>query len=115
MIPLKEVLGAPDRDHLRRILNASMSGSRAQATFYSKVGEFLRDDTYVDEGAVDALRNLPQEERERVLSELVWRVTCHLDGSITTVQGVNTFPLGKVFSAVQSIEAGRDLFCVVAR
>ncbi len=109
MIPLSDVLGAPDREHLRRIL---ARGPSSPGTSHSKAAEFLRDDSYAEENAAESLKALSQADRERVLSDLVWRVTCWLDGSMTSVVGTNTFALGKGFSAVQSEQGGRDIFCL---
>jgi len=112
MIRFSDALSAKDREHLRKILNASLSTTKSGLRAMSSVGEFLRDDTYIDDGALQAWKELAQPERERLISELIWRVTCHLDGSITRVLGVNTYPLGRKFSAVQSEQEGRDIFCL---
>lgn len=112
MIRFADALSLKDRDHLRKILNASVSTTKPGMKALSSVGEFLRDATYIDDGAMQAFKELTQGERERLISELIWRVTCHLDGSITRVFGVNSYPLGKKFSAVQSEQGGRDIFCL---
>ena len=112
MILFTDTLSAKDRDHLRKILNSSLSTTRPGLKAMSSVGEFLRDATYIDDASVQAWKELGQPERERLISELIWRVTCHLDGSITRVLGVNTYPLGKRFSAVQSEQEGREIFCL---
>ncbi len=112
MIRLSDALSAKDREHLRKILNASLSTTKLGLKAVSSVGEFLRDDTYIDDASLQAWKELAQTERERLISELIWRVTCHLDGSITRVLGVTTYPLGRDFAAVQSEQEGRDIFCL---
>ena len=112
MIRLRDVLSPEDRDHVRRILNSSITVDKPGLHAVSKVNEFLRDDTYISDDAVQPFKELPQAERERMISELIWRVTCHLDGSITRVQGVHAYPLGKKFSALQTEQDERDIFCL---
>lgn len=112
MIRFTDALSAKDRDHLRRILNASLSTTRTGLKAMSAAGEFLRDATYIDDASLQAWKELAQPERERLISELVWRVTCHVDGSITRVLGVTSYPLGKKFVAVQSEQEGRDILCL---
>lgn len=108
MIPFLGVLGERDRLHLRSILEGS-----GETRLRDKVGRFLREDTFMAEEAVEAFARLPQGEREKVISELVWRLTCHLDGSVTRVQGVNTFDLGGAVRGVLSEREGREIFCLV--
>jgi len=112
MTPLRDVLSPLDRDHVRRILNSSISMDRPTLEMASRVNEFLRDDTYITDEAVKAFQELSQPERERMISELIWRVTCHLDGSITRVLGLHAYPLGKKFSALQTEQDDRDIFCL---
>jgi hypothetical protein len=112
MIPFREVLNPRDHDHVRLILNSSISVSKEDFTTLSRVNEFLRDDTFVAEEAVERFRGQPQGDRERLISELIWRITCHLDRSITRVLGVHAYPLGRDFLAVQSEKDERDIFCL---
>jgi hypothetical protein len=112
MIRFRDVLDTKDREHVRRILNSSISVDKPGLQAVSKVNEFLRDDTYIADDAVEPFKEMTQPERERLISELIWRVTCHLDGSITRVLGVHAYPLGKKFSALQTEEDDRDIFCL---
>jgi hypothetical protein len=112
MIRLREVLSTQDQDHVRRILNSSISMDRPGLRALSRVNEFMRDDTYISEEAVEPFKGLSQAERERMISELIWRVTCHLDGSITRVLGLHAYPLGRKFSALQTEHDDRDIFCL---
>jgi hypothetical protein len=112
MIPFRDVLNARDLDHIHLILNSSISVDQQGLKTLSKVNEFLRDSTFVADEAVEKFQGQPQGDRERLISELIWRITCHLDRSITRVLGVHAYPLGREFVAVQSEKDDRDIFCL---
>jgi len=112
VIPFREVLGPKDQDHVRLILNSSISVDKDKLRVLSRVNEFLRDDTYIAEEAVEEFKTQPQADRERLISDLIWRITCHLDRSMTRVLGIHSYPLGKAFVAVQSEKDERDIFCL---
>jgi hypothetical protein len=107
MIPFRRVLSEGDLRHLRAIL-----GATPDPGLNGKVDRFLRERTFVAEEAEGVFRTLAPAVRETAISELVWRVTCHLDGSVTRVKGVDTFDLGGGFCAVLSEREGREVFCV---
>lgn len=107
MIPFLPLLSEPDRRHLQAIL-----GGAPDAGLRGKADRFLRERTYVAEESAEAFRGLAPAARERAISELVWRVTCHLDGSVTRVKGVDAFDLGGGFFAVLSDREGREVFCL---
>jgi hypothetical protein len=96
---LREALSAGDREHIRALLNSSITET-AQAETISKVAVFLRERTLLDAGGADAFRALSPSDREELLSELIWRLTCHLDGSQTATLGINRHALSSAFSAV---------------
>jgi hypothetical protein len=110
-IRFRDVLSAEDREHVKRILNADVAAEGEGGP--RKVDAFLRTNTYVDDGSVEAFKALSQRDRERVISDLIWRATCLVDGSVTNVQGATSFKLGRGFVAVQSDEDDRDVLCVV--
>jgi len=110
-IRFRDVLSAEDREHVKRILNADVAADGE--TVPRKVDAFLRSNTYIDDGSVGAFKALSQRDRERVISDLIWRATCLVDGSVTSVVGVTTFSLGKGFAAVKSDEDDRDVLCLV--
>ena len=112
MIPFREVLTPKDQDHIRLILNSSISVTKDDLRTLGKVNEFLRDDTYIGDEAVESWKSQTQADRERLISELIWRITCHLDKSITRVLGVHAYPLGRDFVAVQSEKDERHIFCL---
>ncbi len=94
-IPLRELLSSGDREHVRNILE-----TRTRST----LADLLRDRTFVEEQAATAFQALPASERERLLSELIWRATCFLDGSHTATAGMNCYELSNLFSALLSEE-----------
>ena len=106
-IRFRDVLSAQDREHLRRILDVGHS-----TVPLSKVVHFLQEAAYIEVGAIQAFKELAQGERERLISEFVWRVACHLEGSVTRVLGVSAYPLGKQFWAVHAPHEGQDIICL---
>ena len=107
-------LTSSDKEHLKKILNSSISVTPAGLATVAKVHRFLKERTYVSDKCVGRLRALTQPERERLLSELLWRLTCYLDGSETLTLGVTSYDLGGGFAANQSEHNGGGIFCLVA-
>lgn len=108
------VLSPSDKEHLRKILNSSISVTPAGLETVAKVHRFLKAHTYIDLPSAPAFQKLPCDERERLLSELLWRLTCYLDGSETAVLGACTYDLGGGFVANQIEQEGTTFFCLVA-
>lgn len=113
MKPLVQSLVPTDREHLKKILNSSISVTPAGLQTVAKVHRFLKTRTYIAEDSIATFRRLPPEERERVLSELLWRLTCFLDGSETSVLGTTTYDLGGGFVANEVEQNGSHIFCLV--
>src|SRR5678816_3980308 len=84
---LRDVLNPQDMVHLRQILGGKEEPNPDETMRRSKVKHISTDLTYVSGQSVEALQALTQEERERLLSEIVWRLTCHVEGSITSSPG----------------------------
>lgn len=101
--PLRETLGPGDQEHLRSIFDRGATAVEA----------FLRDRTFLEEPAAAAFRGLGAAERERLLSELVWRLACFLEGSQTATAGTNCYELSSLFSAVVTEEVGGALCTLV--
>jgi hypothetical protein len=109
---LRDVLGQEDLVHLRKIL-----GEREDPTFNetkrrSRVNQISADDTYVADQALDPFQALSQGDRERLVSELVWRLTCHVEGSITRTPG-KSIKLEFGFRMKSLVLDGRPIFCLV--
>ena len=109
---LNTVLGEADKVHLHRVLNETLTTDRAGVEDMSKVPEFIARWTFIGEESIEAFHALKQSRRERLLSELVWRVTCYLDGSVTDVVGVDAYDLGRGFVAVKAEQDGQDILCL---
>ena len=113
MVPFRSVLGDGDREHVRRILFRSVTGE-GETSSVSGVGAFLRDRSYVSQESVIPLQGLAQDERERLISDFVWRVTCYLDGSVTRVQDVENYELSSGFTAVLASHEGKEYMTLFA-
>lgn len=107
---LEVCLSSSDRYHLKQILNASLSVTPAGFEIRARVHRFLQSSTFIEPNAVEPFRSLAESKREQILSELVWRITCHFEGSGTAVLGKTRFDLGEGF-AVRA-EDGAGGFCV---
>lgn len=112
MTPLAEVLSPADRIHVRNILNSSIT-STAQAETLSRAAVFLREQTFLAEDILEDFRAQEEVERSRLLSELIWRVTCFLDGSETATLGEDRWRLSSRFAAERSLREGREIFTLV--
>lgn len=112
---LEIVLAAGDREHLKRILNSSLSMTPTGLETAAKVARFLKSRTLIDEKSGPAFQKMASVERERLLSELVWRVTCFVDGSSTAVLGVTTYELGGGFVANEFTKDAKVYWCLVAK
>jgi hypothetical protein len=108
---LREVLSSLDLAHFRLIL-----GEREDPTHGTKrrfrVNQIASDDTYIAEQAVVAFQALSQDERERLLSDVVWQVTCFVEGSITKGKSAKGLPLEHGFTLVKVRKDDRAIFCV---
>jgi hypothetical protein len=113
MLRFRDVLNVEDRRHLRLILGESdeepASGTRRRL----RVSHLIRDDTFLAEDSLEAFKALAQSSRERLISDVVWRLTCHVEGSITRVPGAHSLTLEFGFKMVESEREGREAFCVV--
>jgi hypothetical protein len=108
---LRDVLNLRDLEHLRQILGGKEEVSPDETMRRSKVKQISVDSTYVSGQSVEPLRAMSQEERERLLSEIVWRVTCHVEGSITSAPGKGVSLEGG-FHMRLAQQDGKEIFVV---
>jgi hypothetical protein len=109
---LRDVLNPRDLEHLRAILGATETTPNPDETQRrSRVKQISTDETYISEQSVDAFASLSQDDRERLLSEIVWRLTCHVEGSITRSPGKG-IPLESGFRMRLAVQDGRAMFVV---
>jgi len=109
---LRDVLNPQDLEHLRQILGAKdMAPGSDETVRRSRVKQISTDETYISDQSVEAFKALSQDDRERLLSEIVWRLTCHVEGSITRSPGKGV-PLESGFRMRLAVQDGRALFVV---
>jgi hypothetical protein len=109
---LRDVLNTQDLEHLRRILGGKESAPDPDETQRrSRVKQISADETYISDGSLEAFKALSQDDRERLLSEIVWRLTCHVEGSITRSPGKGV-PLESGFRMRLAVQDGRAFFVV---
>src|SRR5438105_10725163 len=108
---LRDVLNPQDLIHLGQILGGKVDTNPDETMRRSKVKEFSADSTFVSEQSVAPFRELSQDDRERLLSEIVWRLTCHVEGSITRSPGKGV-PLECGFRMRLAVQDGRAMFVV---
>src|SRR6185436_822786 len=79
----RDALNEQDLVHLRRVLGEQEDPTFSETKRRFRVNQMSMDDTYVDDGALAPLQALPQADRERLISDVVWELTCHVEGSVT--------------------------------
>ena len=107
----RDALNEADLVHLRRVL-----GEREDPTFSAtrrrmRVNQISLEELFIDDRALAALRALPQGERERVISDVVWRLTCHVEGSTTRAKP-NGQKLEGGFRMMLMVQEGRPIFSI---
>jgi hypothetical protein len=107
---LRDVLNPQDFEHLSRILGAKEAERDPDETQRrSRVKQISTDETYISQQSIEAFKALSQDDRERLLSEIVWRLTCHVEGSITRSPGKGV-PLESGFRMRLAVQDGRVMF-----
>jgi hypothetical protein len=110
---LRDALNARDLVHFHRILGEREDPTFNETTRRSRVNHIANDDTFLDDQTLLLFQALPQDDRERLISDVVWQVTCHVEGSITSSPGAKGTPLEFGFRLLKQIQVGRPVFCVV--
>jgi len=108
----RDTLTEQDVVHLRRILGEREDPTFSETKRRHRVNQITMDDTYVDDAALAPLQALPQEEREALISEVVWRLTCHVEGSITQAK-TNGHKLEGGFRMLLMVKERRAVFVVM--
>jgi hypothetical protein len=112
---LQDVLNPLDLVHLRTILGEREDPTHSGTKRRFRVNQITTDETYIADQAQEPIRVLSQDERERLLSDVVWQLTCFVEGSITKARGSKGIPLEYGFKLVRLEQDGKPLFCVVKR
>jgi hypothetical protein len=110
---LRDVLSPGDLGHLRKILGEDeVVKQHSETNRRIRVNQIVNGDTYLADQAVPAFQALSQSDRERLLSDVVWQVTCYVEGSITQAGAGKKVRLECGFKMVKLQEADRAIFCV---
>jgi hypothetical protein len=108
---LRDVLNEQDLVHFRRIVGAREDPTFNETKRRSRVNQISTDDTYLADQALEPFKALSQDDRERLISDVVWRVTCYVEGSITRSPGKG-LSLECGFRLTKILQDGRPMFCV---
>lgn len=108
----RDTLSDQDLVHLRRILGEREDPTFSETRRRLRVNRITMDDVFLAEQALAPFQALPQDDRERLMSDIVWHVTCAVEGSITEMPG-GIFGLDSGFRLKKLVQDGRDIFCVV--
>jgi len=111
---LRDALNEQDLVHFRQIVGVREDPLFNETRRRSRVNQISTDDTYLADQALEAFKALSQDDRERLISDVVWRVTCYVEGSITKSPGKG-LPLECGFRLTKLIQDGRQIFCVVKK
>ena len=112
MVPFRDALNEQDVVHLRRVLGEREDPTFSETRRRFKVNQLTTDDLYVDDAALAPLKALPQADRERLISDVVWRLTCHVEGSTTRAKP-RGHKLEYGFRVVLMVKEGRPMFTIV--
>jgi len=107
----RDLLNEQDLVHLRRVLGEQQDPTFSETKRRMRVNEMSTDDLYVDDRALAPLRALSQEDRERLISEVVWRLTCQVEGSTTRAKP-NGHKLDGGFRMMLMVKQGRAIFTI---
>ena len=108
----RDPLTEKDLAHLHRILGEQQDPTFSETKRRLRVNQITMDDCFMADQAVAPFRALSQDDRERLISDIVWHVTCHVEGSTTRASGKGK-KLEFGFRMVLIIQDGRPVFCVV--
>jgi hypothetical protein len=114
MLRLRDALNEEDLVHFRQIVGVREDPTFNETKRRSRVNQISTDDTYLADQALEAFKALSQDDRERLISDIVWRVTCYVEGSITRSPGKGLSLEGS-FRLTKLVQDGRPIFCVVKR
>ena len=109
---LQTILNPIDLVHLRTILGEREDPTYSGTKRRSRVNSITMEDTFIADQAQAPFRALSQDDRERLLSDVVWQLTCIVEGSITKGKSGRGIPLENGFQLVKVRENDRPVYCV---
>ena len=107
----RDALNEQDLLHLRRVLGEQEDPTFSETKRRMKVNQLSIDDLFVDDGAFAPLQALPQADRERLISDVVWQLTCHVEGSTTRAKPKG-HKLEGGFRLMLMVKEGRPIFVI---
>ena len=111
---LRDALQGTDLAHFRLVLGLAGNVDPNETRRRKTVSQLALESTFISDKALAPFLGLAQAERERLLSDVVWQVTCHVEGSITKSPGKKA-PLDHGFHLVEATQDGKTVFCVKKR
>ena len=108
----RDALTEQDLVHLRRVLGEREDPTFSETRRRMRVNQISMDDTYVDDAALAPLQALPQGDRERLISDVVWQLTCHVEGSTTRAKTKGHKLVGG-FRMMLMVREGRPIFSIL--
>jgi len=109
---IRDVLQGTDLTHFRLILGMAGNPDPTETRRRSAVSRLAMESTFISDKALPPFQALAAAERERLLSDVVWQVTCHVEGSITKAPSGKSMKLGHGFHLVEATQDGKTVFCV---
>ena len=109
-----EALQGTDLTHFKLILGMAGVVDPTETRRRTTVSRILMESTFISDKALSPFQALNREDRERLLSDVVWQVTCHVEGSITKSPGKKV-NLDHGFRLVEATQDGKTVFCVKTR
>src|SRR5262245_43397271 len=106
-----DVLQGSELQHFKLILGMAGNPDPTETRRRSTVSRLALESTFISDKALAPFQALSQAERERLLSDVVWQVTCHVEGSITKAPG-KKMNLDHGFHLVEATQDGKTVFCV---
>lgn len=112
MKPFPPLLNEREKGDVAKALDAKGNPRPESAELTANVRSYFDQRLFIRDEAVAKWKALDDLRRSRVLSEIVWRVTCVLDGSETAVIGQSKFSLGYDLAIALIEQDGRDVMVV---
>jgi len=109
---LREALQGTDLSHFRLILGMAGNPDPNETRRRTTVSRLAMESTFISDKALAPFQALSQEDRERLLSDVIWQVTCFVEGSITKATPGKKVKLGHGFHLVEATQDGKTVFCV---
>ncbi len=95
---LVDIISPNEKSELAKSFDPANAVRPESVELLKNARKFVEKRVYVDDRAAERWAKEDALRRSRMISEVVWRVTCVIDGSETAVEGLTKFNLGYGFS-----------------